>query len=466
MNVFNKKTLFLLLAAFSFVACSSKTGKPIKTDTPFEKGKVIEKVSCLKDKGTNYALYLPSGYDSTNKYPVIFTFDSHADGVRPVTLFQKEAEKYRYIIVGSNNSKNGTPWATTNAIYNAMLTDVLSRFSINQNRIYTAGFSGGSRVASTIAIQNGGIAGVVGFSAGFPNLSQPITSKFDYLGVCGNADFNYNEMTQLDKYLESIQFNHYFLVFDGKHEWPPQEVIPDVFYWLEFSAIKNKLANTNSALVQEFCGKYENEIENCKGKNNVFDEYLILLKIVHFLDGVASTDTYKERIAELEKMPTVKNELKSIGSDILKEQSLQEYYTKAMNTYDSKWWTEEVKRINTLIKQNTKKRESLIYKRIFSFLSIGAYTYSNNALKTNQLIQAQQFITIYTLVDPENSEAFYFQAVLYVRKNENVKAIESLEKAVSLGFKDVDRMQNDTDIVKLSSMNEYNQLFESIKSKK
>ena len=462
-----KNVFFAILISFSFLACSSNTNKTGNKEEPtLEKGKVIEKVKCKKDLTTNYALYLPSKYDSTKKYPIIIAFDSHACGTKPVNLFKDEAEKYGYIVVGSNNSKNGTAWPTTNAIYNAMLTDVLDRFSVDKNRIYTAGFSGGSRVASTIAIQNGGIAGVVGCSAGFPNLSQPIATKFDFLGVVGNADFNFNEMNQLDKFLENSKFVHYLLVFNGKHEWPPQEVIPDIFYWLEFCAIRNKLSITNSTIIKEFTDKYEKEIENNKAKNNLFGEYLTNIKIVRFLDGVSPIDAIKTRLAELEKTPAVQNQLKAIESDVKKEQSLQENYSKAMNTNDDKWWTSEVKRINDIIKQNKNERESLIYKRIFSFLSIGAYTYSNNALKNNQLDQAQRYVTIYTLVDPENSETAYFQAVLFSRKNENEKAMKSLEDAVNLGFNDVGRVQSDTDISKLASMPTYNQLIEKMKTKK
>jgi len=467
MKPFFKKVFFILLISFSFLACSSNTNKAaVKTEPNLEKGKVIDKVSCKKDLSTNYALYLPSKYDSTKKYPVIIAFDSHACGTKPVNLFKDEAEKYGYIVVGSNNSKNGTAWPTTNAIYNAMLTDVLERFSIDKKRIYTAGFSGGSRVASTIAIQNGGIAGVVGFSAGFPGINQPISNKFDFLGIVGNADFNFNEMTQLDKYLESVKFVHYLLVFNGKHEWPSQEIIPDVFSWLEFCAMRNKWTNLNNVVINEFTGKYAKEIENKKAKNDIYGEYLICEKIVRFLDGVGPIDVYKTRLTELQKTPAVQNELKAIETDVNKEQTLQENYSKAMNTNDEKWWTAEVKKINDIIKQNKNVRECLIYKRIFSFLSIGAYTYSNNALKSNQLSEAQRFITIYTLVDPENSETAYFQAILYARKNENEKAMKSLEDAVNLGFNDVGRMQADTSISKLTSMKEYYQLIDKMKAKK
>jgi tetratricopeptide (TPR) repeat protein len=386
--------------------------------------------------------------------------------MKPVTLFKSEAEKYGYIVVGSNNSKNGTPWPTTNSFYNSVMVDVNERFSIDKNRIYTVGFSGGSRVASTIAIQNGGIAGVVGFSAGFPNLNQPISNKFDYLGVCGNADFNYNEMNELDKNLESIKFNHFLLVFNGKHEWPSQELIPDIFYWLEFCAYRNKLAIPNNSTIKAFIDKSEKEIGDFKLKDNQFGEYKVISKLTRFLDGVSEIDSYKTKFTELEKSTAVQNELKLIELDIAKEKTLQGNYMKAMNANDSKWWTNEVGRINNLIRQNKNERECLIYKRILSFLSIGAYSYSNNALKSGQLEKAQNFITIYLLVDPENSEAPYFQAELFAIKNENDKALQSLESAIKLGFNDINRIQTDSSFSRLSTTQAFSNLIEKMKIKK
>ncbi|NVO01240.1 MAG: hypothetical protein HXX09_00920 [Bacteroidetes bacterium] len=466
MNQFIKKTLFIVLISVGFVACFSKTSKNNKIETPIEKGKILEKVVCKKDLTTNYALYLPSTYDSTKKYPIIFAFDSHANGLTPVELFKAEAEKYGYIVIGSNNSKNGTPWPTTNAYYNSMFTDACERFSVDLNRVYTAGFSGGSRVASTIAIQNGGIAGVVGFSAGFPNLNQPITNKFDFMGVCGTADFNYNEMSQLDKNLENIQFNHFLLTFNGKHEWPPQEIIPDIFYWLEFSSIRNKTSVSNNKIINEFIGKCESEINKYQEKSNIFGEYKIYLKLIRFLSGVSNVDIYKTKFAELGKTNAVQNELKSIEADNLKEQTLQGKYMNAMNSNDTKWWNAEVARINSLIKQNINERECLIYKRVLSFLSISAYSYSNSALKSGQMGQAQHFVTIYALVDPENSESAYFQAIIYANKSENKNSIKSLEDALKLGFNDVNRLQSDSNFSKLSSMPEFNHLIEKMKIKK
>ncbi len=449
--------VFICVSAFISTACSSKQKNNKGLDNP-ENGVVAAKVSCLKDRAVNYALYVPSGYDSTKAWPLIIAFDSHADGMQPVTLFKDEAEKYGYIVAGSNNSKNGTPWASTEGYYSSMLTDLSTRYNIDHSRIYTAGFSGGSRVASTLAIQRGGIAAVLGFSAGFPNLNQAISTKFDFLGVVGNADFNYNEMRLLDDELDKNGFTHHLIVFDGTHAWPPKELVPDFFYWLEFSAFRHKSKASDNNTINAFIQENLSLIDTLKKQNKSYDIYLTYLKLVHFLAGVSDTKEFSAALQELEKTTAVKNEMRARADDFKKESVLQQSYMQSMVQKDTPWWTAEMKRLTKISENLNNKREALLYRRLFSFLSIGAYSYSNNAIKTNQIDQARHFVTIYSLVDPENSETAYMQAIVDVRSDNNEAALQALEKAIALGFSDMARLQADTDLNKLSQMEGYSKI--------
>jgi hypothetical protein len=51
-----------------------------------------------------------------------------------------------------------------------MLEDLKQRFAVDDSVIYLAGFSGGSRVAGSIALTEGTIAGVIGCGQDFPIL--------------------------------------------------------------------------------------------------------------------------------------------------------------------------------------------------------------------------------------------------------------------------------------------------------
>ena len=105
------------------------------------KGQIVERIETLNDSSQSYALYLPSNYTPNRKWPVLYAFDPGARGQVPVERFKEAAEKYVWIVIGSNNSRNG-PWAVSVNAWNAMQTDTHQRFAIDEERMYATGFSG------------------------------------------------------------------------------------------------------------------------------------------------------------------------------------------------------------------------------------------------------------------------------------------------------------------------------------
>src|SRR4051812_6142146 len=108
----------IILAALCYLlqACSSsgpgpETKKETSVDTAgtfptvsveLKPGIVIPRVACLKDATQSYCLYLPSNYSSSKVYPILYFFDSHASGSLPVEKYHELAERYGFIIAGSN----------------------------------------------------------------------------------------------------------------------------------------------------------------------------------------------------------------------------------------------------------------------------------------------------------------------------------------------------------------------------
>ncbi len=95
-----------MLSAFSGTAESQSAGHP--PSEPLVAGQVIEKVLCTGLLGQSYALYLPSNYTPSKRWPILYAFDPGARGRIPVTLYKDAAEKHGYIVAGSNNSQNFT----------------------------------------------------------------------------------------------------------------------------------------------------------------------------------------------------------------------------------------------------------------------------------------------------------------------------------------------------------------------
>ena len=78
----------------------------VASDEP-QAGIISKKVVCKSNPEQSYAVYLPSTYSASRKWPLIAAFDPAARGNVPVEQFKDAAERYGYIVCGSNNSRNG-----------------------------------------------------------------------------------------------------------------------------------------------------------------------------------------------------------------------------------------------------------------------------------------------------------------------------------------------------------------------
>jgi dienelactone hydrolase len=204
-------------------------------------GIVLPRETCVAHPDQTYALYLPSNYTPSKKWPVVYAFDPAARGNQPVELLKEAAERHGYVVVGSNNSRNGS-WKVQGEAAQAMLEDTHKRLSLDEHRVYLAGFSGGARVASQIAQNCKCAAGVLLNGAGFSTGRSPSRDAvFAVFAAVGNLDFNYPEVTHLGETLEANGFPHFVRYFDGPHQWAPEPVMEQALAWFRLMAMKQHL---------------------------------------------------------------------------------------------------------------------------------------------------------------------------------------------------------------------------------
>jgi hypothetical protein len=90
------------------------------------RGEIIEDVRCQQDASQHYALYLPSYFNRSRQWPVILAFDGSGRGREGVERYRAAAERYGYVVAGSNNSHNG-PWNVGLDAAAAMTVDIEQR---------------------------------------------------------------------------------------------------------------------------------------------------------------------------------------------------------------------------------------------------------------------------------------------------------------------------------------------------
>jgi hypothetical protein len=255
-------------------------------------GEIVDDVQCLNDASQRYALYLPSYFNRSREWPVILAFDGGGGGRQGVERYHAAAEKYGYVVAGSNNSRNG-PWNVGLDAAAAMTRDIKRRLPVDPKRMYTAGMSGGARVAIMVAQNSPDIAGVLASSAGYSTTFH-VSERFPFFGSAGTEDFNYREMRNVDTRMTSP---HRVEVFEGGHTWLPSEIATNGIEWMEIQAMKNGLRPRDPALVEALFLK---RVTRANAQTGALARMRELKQIIADFEGLRDVAKVVESAAALE----------------------------------------------------------------------------------------------------------------------------------------------------------------------
>ncbi len=438
------------------------SGPPLK---PLKKGVVIDSVICVEDSSQIYSIYLPSNYDTNKKWPIIYFFDPHGCGNLPVKLYKDLAEKYGFVIAGTYNSKNGTSWEISEKAAQAFMKDTWTRLSEDNGRLYTSGFSGGAKVASMVAISDGGIAGVVACGGGFPENAPQLKQPFSFISFVGDKDFNNISIKQLDKLLDSTSLSHQLIVYNGKHQWPPISVYEQAFLWMDMDAMRMKTIPVNAAMIKSVRENFLKEAESSHAKKNISGEYFTYKKLLNFLRDLDENGKIAAKVQELENSESLQKYLKDEATFEAEEAQEILEFRAHLSQKDENWWNTKITTMKKMITKDTTSPVALQTQRMLGYLSLVMYMGASNELNQKNYPAASYFIGLYAKVDPGNPEHSYLSANVAMAANSQAQALVNLREAVKLGFIDITRLQNDASFVPLHNSSDYKALLKDIAAK-
>ncbi len=446
---------FLLI--FFFQACSggeganagtatnpANSGDTLTASAPKEaltSGQVYANFTLRNDPTKQVTLYLPKAHDGATPIPLLLGFDSHARGEMVIDKYKSLAEREGFALAVSNDSKNGLQPQLSLQIANTTLDDLKVRLNVDPKRIYLTGFSGGARVAALTAQNRNDIAGVIGCAAGYQPDMQG--QNFSYYGIVGVEDFNFLELMSLDRVLESLAPPYRIQTWGGGHAWPEEPIMAEAWEWMEFRAMAYGTAPKDSTRIEALRTELQKEIDRCKGA----DCYELNKLLYSYLRELEDVEGLKAEIKRLAGEKAYQDERAGMLALEAKEMELREKCQHDIGVMDLGYWQTEVSRMTKAGKPETD--EGWMNRRILGFMSLVAYSYSNQSLGMNDLPNAEKYIGIYELVDPPNSEHAYFKAKLRVRQGRLNEAIPALQQAVALGFEDRARIEADPDFTGL-----------------
>jgi predicted esterase len=272
----------------------------------FTLGAIVPKVVTQLKSDQSYALYLPTSYSAKKRFPIIYAFDPGARGKVPVELMKEAAERYGYIVVGSNNSRNGS-WKIEAEAAEAMLQDTQDWLAIDLRRAYFAGFSGGARVAARLAQLCKCAAGVLLNGAGFqPEASASLDGPFAVFAAVGTYDFNYGEVVRADEELEKLGYAHFLRRFDGPHQWAPSSTMVEALGWFRLQAMKSGRDSRDDSFIAATAAQQAERahaLEQAGGSYAAWKEYR---QVAETFAGLTDSTALRARAEALEKDKAVR----------------------------------------------------------------------------------------------------------------------------------------------------------------
>lgn len=315
----------LLASTVCFIAADGfaqdKSNPPGRREV--QKGEVVSPLRSLAKPDQSYAVYLPKNYTPERSWPIVYVFDPDADGATPLALMKDAAERYGYLLAGSNNSRNGS-WELEREAAQEMLNDTHRWLSVDDRRMYFAGLSGGARVAAQVAQICKCAHGVFLNGAGFPLDSPPSRqAMFSVFTTAGIFDFNYGELTQLDEQLETLGWRHFFQRFDGRHQWAPARIWQQALGWSTLLEMKDKLRAVDPTVIAAERARAVERLHEREQAGEALFAWEELRSMTAPLEGLTDTAALKDELAKLAIDPAVRAGAKQEKADIRRQSALE-----------------------------------------------------------------------------------------------------------------------------------------------
>lgn len=447
--------------------CALVAGNP---RAQFPQSQVIERVSCKADPEQSYALYLPPGYTPEKKWPVLYAFDPAGRGSVPVKFFQEAAAKFGYILVGSNNSRNGID---VSAIVKTLWADTHEQFSIDERRVYTTGFSGGARVASAVALgYRGAVAGVIAASAGLPpNFDPSLANQFVFFGTAGTEDFNFPEMQQTKRKLDEVGVTNRLAIFPGPHDWPPADLCTEAIAWMEMQAMKAGTRAKDDELIEARLNLQKKTAHDFEVSQKSYEAYLQYEDLITEFKGLRDTTEFASAAARLGATKEVKAAIKSEKTEEDDQaRLLEKLRTLIARLQDAAIYPETIAElkddlINLAKQAETSKSvaDQRVAQRVLQSLFVQVYeeAFAMKQRKDYAAIPAK--LELAAVIRPKDPNVFYSLAVAYARIGNKSRAMAALTMAIERGFSDLARIEQNEDFAILRNEADYKKAVASLK---
>lgn len=414
-----------------------------------KKGTIIDSLAVNDSIPDSFSLFLPSGFESDKKWPVLLVFDLDGKGRQALAGFMGAAEEEGFVLASSNSIHDSIAISKNMLVTGRMLTKVVNMLPIDRNRVYVAGFSKGARFANLVPLFLKDVDGVVSMGASILN-TELLNSKnpFHFVGIVGREDFNYTDLMGVEKTLNKLKFNNQLILFDGGNEWPATSEITRALRYLKLSDMAKGNIEKDSIYIAQTYQSELKAVEELIASNRMLlaDQFMGELQSVFRMH--TNVDSLREERKKLRKQKTYRNQRRAENAAFFQESLLREdydyYLEEDILTYNFNnlgWWNYQMSELDKFVNGRDRFKQQM-GKRLKSYINALIEDNIDN-VRFNENIDQEALIflsMLKTISEPKDFD-HYLTVISISSQNEDYgTALFYLEELLKKGFKDKKRL--------------------------
>ena len=392
-----------LLSVLLLSNCSTET-KKIESEPKVE---LQEKTVITVEKQKIKAEFDSSLYElilsdnKTNKNLIVF-IDPHGDGKFISDKIKAVSKKFNASVICLNNVENNIP--NYIELINKDIENYKKQTNRNVDNLYIVGFSGGARMAFQYANKNK-VSGIVMCGAGIGNMINNKLS-FPTAFISGTADFNFNEQYYSPFSEAAKNKNILGLNFNGKHEWPSNDLLALSVMFLESKQNTDVLKTLDYSNMMNDYNEYRkhNELYIAFKKIETINKFFDTEQTNTEFNNFISSQSFKDYITKFEISLQIEFDRNNGLASALPSQTWE-------------WWNNKIDEIDNTIKNSTDQLERDSYKRTKAYLGIIMYSMVNKEINKPNSTNIEKYLKIYEKLEPENEDLKKFKEMYEYQNN-------------------------------------------------
>jgi|GEM_PF-370556 len=432
-----------------------------------KKGAVTDDILVHDSIPETFAIYLPSNFDASKKWPIVFVVDTEGKGKQAVGMFAGAAEKSGYVLAASNAVRDSLSISNNVRITTRMMNAVSSMVPVHPKRNYVGGFGNGARFASLLPTFIKNIQGVISCGASVAN-TEVLSSKrpFQFIGIVGNSDYNYPEMLALEKLLNRLRFPNQLLIFEGGHQWPTQEYLITAMEFFTLASMKNGHIPSDSTFIKEAYERNLVQINNWVAVQKPLIANALLDEIIDVFDPHLNIDSLANSKKILKRSKLFRVQSRDQNTLFFKETLIKEDYVYYLEedilTYNYNnlgWWNYQMEELKKFDK-SSRVFERQMGERLKGY--VNALIEDNiDALKAEENIDEEALGFLWmlkTITDPFD-HSYYLKIISQSSKFEDYgTALFYLEELLKKGYQNKEALYNLENTALLRISPQFNEL--------